>query len=1018
MKRRLGKGWRLGLTSLEIFGLIALWGYSAVAQTTPVNQIQPDNTLGDESSDVNPDTIRGQLSDLIEGGAERGSNLFHSFQEFNVSEGQGAYFSNPDGIANILSRVTGGSRSEILGTLGVLGDANLFLVNPNGILFGPESSLDVGGSFVGTTANAIEFRDRGFFSATNPQPPQLLTVNPSAFLFNQMESGASIENRSVAPAGQHPAALALQGLRVADGKSLVLLGGNVTLDGGRLNAINGRIELGGLTELGTVDLDIDGNNLSLGFPENIARGNVSFNNARAYVFGSDQGEIAIEAHNLNIADLSQVIAGIWTGLGTEASQGGDIILDVENNTAISNSLVANVVLGTGDSGNTIIDTTNLSLSEQATIGIFNNGQGNLGNLIIDATNRVSLDSSSAENIIQSNGKGRGGSIKINTDSLSLNNISGINADTFGVGNAGNVSINAETITLNEASQIFSNVEENGVGNGGNVNITAESLTVTNGTQIGSSTRGKGDGGMVNINADIVLLEGLFRNGESILLSSIFSSVEQDAEGDGGTIDITTNSLSVANRAQIAVGTRGNGNAGSVIINADTVTFDNGALLSTVEAEDARGNGGNVKIGANRISVVNGSQLVGSTFGKGNAGTFIINADNVLLDGVRVSGAQEFRSAILSSVQGNALGNGNTIEINTENLSITNGARIDTSTRGKGNAGNIIINANYISLDGIVIIGEENFRSGIFSQVGMTGEGNGGEINLNTDDLEIANGAQTSAISIGQGIGGNTKIISNSVSLSNDGNIDSSSVFSNAGNITLDVPGTLESNDSDISTISFLSAGGKITIHAGNIQLSGDSDIETNVFIGTGDGGDITLTANSILAFDDSDILAFAQDGRGGNITLNTPAYFGSNFQAASLNADPDTLDGNGRADINATGAVSGVVTLPNVSFIQNSLFELPENAIDIASLIANSCVARSTDSESTFIITGGGGLPVRPGDAAVSPYTTGTVQMIPNEAPASNPAIENNWEKGDPIIEPQGVYRLPNGELVMSRECS
>jgi large exoprotein involved in heme utilization and adhesion len=181
---------------------------------------------------------------------------------------------------------------------------------------------------------------------------------------------------------------------------------------------------------------------------------------------------------------------------------------------------------------------------------------------------------------------------------------------------------------------------------------------------------------------------------------------------------------------------------------------------------------------------------------------------------------------------------------------------------------------------------------------------------------------------------------------------------------------------------------------------------------------VTLTADSVLAFDDSDILAFAQDGRGGNITLNTPAYFGSNFQAASLDADPDTLDGNNRADINATGAVSGDITLPNVSFIQNSLVELPENAIDTASLIANSCVARSRDSEGTFIITGAGGLPLRPGDASVSSYSTGTVRTLSNEAPASSPETNRSWQQGDPIVEPQGVYRLPNGKLVMSRECS
>ena len=120
----------------------------------------PDDTLGAERSQVRPDTIRGTDSDRIEGGARRGQNLFHSFQQFSVQEGRGAYFLNPDGVRNIFSRVTGGGRSDIFGRLGVispdnvtLGTANLFLINPNGIMFGRNSSLDVGGSFIGTTAN-------------------------------------------------------------------------------------------------------------------------------------------------------------------------------------------------------------------------------------------------------------------------------------------------------------------------------------------------------------------------------------------------------------------------------------------------------------------------------------------------------------------------------------------------------------------------------------------------------------------------------------------------------------------------------------------------------------------------------------------------------------------------------------------------------------------------------------------------------------------------------------------------
>ncbi|MFW5766152.1 MAG: filamentous hemagglutinin N-terminal domain-containing protein, partial [Coleofasciculus sp.] len=131
-----------------------------------VAQVIPDDTLGAESSVVTPDVIREILSDRIDGGATRGANLFHSFLEFNIGEGRGVYFANPDGIENILSRVTGDNVSTILGRLGVLGEANLFLLNPNGILFGANASLDIEGSFLGTTANSFTFPDGSEFSAT------------------------------------------------------------------------------------------------------------------------------------------------------------------------------------------------------------------------------------------------------------------------------------------------------------------------------------------------------------------------------------------------------------------------------------------------------------------------------------------------------------------------------------------------------------------------------------------------------------------------------------------------------------------------------------------------------------------------------------------------------------------------------------------------------------------------------------------------------------------------------------
>lgn len=174
---------------------ILVWANGVMAQLQPV----ADDALGEERSIVTTNVTNGIPGSLINGGAQRGANLFHSFQAFSIDEGQAAYFANPDGVENILGRVTGGGRSDIFGQLGVLGEANLFLMNPNGIVFGPNASLDIGGSFLATTADAIGFGEQGWFSATTPAVPSpLLTINPSAFFYSQMKI-SPITVRSIAP---------------------------------------------------------------------------------------------------------------------------------------------------------------------------------------------------------------------------------------------------------------------------------------------------------------------------------------------------------------------------------------------------------------------------------------------------------------------------------------------------------------------------------------------------------------------------------------------------------------------------------------------------------------------------------------------------------------------------------------------------------------------------------------------------------------------------------------------------
>ena len=207
----------------------------------------------------------------IEKGDRIGDNLFHSFNEFSVPTLGSAAFNNAGDIANIFSRVTGSNISSIDGLIRANGAANLFLINPNGILFGQNARLDLGGSFFASTADSLLFEGNTEFSASNPQAPPLLEVSIPIGL-NFRDNPEEIVNRSFV----RNSAGDLVGLEVAPGKNLTLLGGNINFEAGEATARGGNIELGGLSAAGTVGINDDG---SLNFPEDVARADIRLSNA-------------------------------------------------------------------------------------------------------------------------------------------------------------------------------------------------------------------------------------------------------------------------------------------------------------------------------------------------------------------------------------------------------------------------------------------------------------------------------------------------------------------------------------------------------------------------------------------------------------------------------------------------------------------------------------------------------------------------------------------------------------------
>jgi filamentous hemagglutinin family protein len=910
-------GWMLGIAMGG-----SLWANSAVAQITP------DGTLGAESSVVTDNVeLRGVNSTRIDGGATRGENLFHSFEQFNIGENRGAYFSNPTGIENIITRVTGGSASNINGTLGVLGSANLFFINPNGIIFGPSARLDVGGSFVGSTASAVQFGELGFFSASNPNSPSVLTINPSALFFNQ-RAIAEIVNSSVAPAGINPAGREVTGLRVPDGQSLVLVGGDVNINGGSLSAYEGRVELSGLAAPGVVGLNTTQNTFTLSVPQDIQRANISLSSgAEVNVRGGNGGSIAINAQNVNLAEQSVLRGGIATGLGTNSSSAGNIEINATGDIIFSDeSFIANAVQ--------------------------QNAVGNAGNVIIEALGSVSFDSGDILSIVDSSGVGNSGDIQIIADSMSFTNGAQLVAATLGQGNAGNVIINArgrvsfDGTSSNGAfsSAAFTRVEEGGVGKGGDIRISADSLSLTNGAQLAADTRGQGDAGNVIIDAGgRVSFDGI--SGDGRFKSIVLTRVEESGVGKGGDIRISTDSLSLTNGAELLANTFGQGDAGNVIIDArGGVSFDNGNAFSRVE-EGGVGKGGNIRISADSLSLTNSAQLVANTSGRGDAGNIEINAS----ESVSVSGTSSiagFSSALFTSTNPNSTGIGGDIIVNTPNLRVSDAGVLDARTNNNRNGGNITLNVRqaYILNGGQVLSTSSS-------------AGNAGKITINATDRVIVSGNDsafndrvtqfgTAVAPIDDSSGlfvraqntgsaGDIEITAPQILLNNTAILSAESESGNGGNINL-FP-----ND-----LLLLRRGSQITTTAGNEQFGGD-------------GGNINITTPNGFVVgipnENSDITANAFTGAGGEVNINAQGIFG----IASRNRPTSLSDITASSDFGAEGIVE--LNTPDVD-PSRGLIELPLSVIDASRQIASGCTPR-TWRTGRFVVTGRGGLPSNPREA-------------------------------------------------------
>ncbi|MEH2464392.1 two-partner secretion domain-containing protein [Nostoc sp.] len=587
--------WELGIVStLAIAGVLTFFESFALAQ------IQKDGTLGSESSIITPKLIDGQPTDQIDGGAVRGTNLFHSFEQFSVSAGRIAYFNNAKDIQNIISRVTGNSISNIDGILKANGTANLFLINPNGIVFGSNASLNIGGSFVASTASSLNFADGTKFSAISPQTTPLLTVSvPIGLQFGT--TAAPIRNQSQAqPDGAVNIFGQGVGLQVQRGKTLALIGGDITLDGGNITANDGSVELGSVAGNSLVSLSPTNQGWAFGY-----KGVPNFQNIE--LIKSNQISSTIDTHgesggNIQMQGKLVRIAGSFVILvySLQDQSGGNVTLNASDSVVVEqDAQLFTQSFSTENSGNINVTTKKLVVRDGAQL---------YGQLTINASDSVELIG--------------GTSIPLLRDGSDLIS-SGLFSATYGDKNAGSITINTGKLRIEGGARISTSSE-------GTYNYILNELTPANTGKAGNLT--------VNASESVELI-GTSPNGSR--LSGLFSGTE--GPGDGGNLTLTTGQLIIKDGAAITVSSQARknviyigdpnnlGKAGDLNITARSILLDNkGKLTSETES----GRGGNITLQVRDLLLMRRESKIttnaGTTGLGGDGGNITIKAPNGFL----------------------------------------------------------------------------------------------------------------------------------------------------------------------------------------------------------------------------------------------------------------------------------------------------------------------------------------------------------------------------------------------------